>query len=174
VTSRFPLAEGLKEGGFAPDLVVSKPDAPRGRGRKIYDSEVKLAAQELGLPCQQPADPHAAEFLAELRKLRPDVGVVVSYGRDHETRVAAAAAEEAHQLRTRRCCRSTAARRRSSARSARQEGDPASRSSASSSSSTLATSCSEPHADRAEPRTRRAAARARRALGTGVGGGARS
>ena len=76
----IPSLKALKEGGFAPDLVVSKPDAPRGRGRKIYDSEVKLAAQELGLPCQQPADPHAPEFLAELRKLKPDIGVVVSYG----------------------------------------------------------------------------------------------
>lgn len=76
----IPSLKALKEGGFAPALVVTKPDAPRGRGRKIYDSEVKLAAEELGLPCEQPADVHAPEFLARLRKLEPDLGIVVSYG----------------------------------------------------------------------------------------------
>jgi methionyl-tRNA formyltransferase len=76
----IPSLKALKGGGFAPELVVTKPDAARGRGRKIYDSEVKLAAQELGLPCEQPADPHGAEFLAMLKKLKPDLGIVVSYG----------------------------------------------------------------------------------------------
>ncbi len=76
----IPSLKALKDGGFAPDLVVTKPDAARGRGRKIYDSEVKLAAQELGLPCEQPADPHGEEFLATLKKLKPDIGIVVSYG----------------------------------------------------------------------------------------------
>jgi methionyl-tRNA formyltransferase len=76
----IPSLKALKEGGFAPALVVTKPDAPRGRGRKIYDSEVKLAAAELSLPCEQPADVHAPEFLAQLRKLKPDLGIVVSYG----------------------------------------------------------------------------------------------
>lgn len=76
----IPSLKALTAGGFRPELVVTKPDAPRGRGRKIYDSEVKLAAAELGLRCAQPADPHAPEFVDELRRLRPDVGVVVSYG----------------------------------------------------------------------------------------------
>jgi methionyl-tRNA formyltransferase len=76
----IPSLKALKEGGFAPALVVTKPDAPRGRGRKIYDSEVKLAAEELGLPCAQPADVHAPEFLAQLKQLKVELGVVVSYG----------------------------------------------------------------------------------------------
>lgn len=76
----IPSLKALKEGGFAPALVVTKPDAPRGRGRKIYDSEVKLAAQELGLPFEQPESPHDEAFLQQLRELKPDLGVVVSYG----------------------------------------------------------------------------------------------
>ncbi len=76
----IPSLKALKEGGFTPALVVTKPDAPRGRGRKIYDSEVKLAAQELGLECAQPDDVHAPDFLDRLKKLKPDVGIVVSYG----------------------------------------------------------------------------------------------
>lgn len=76
----IPSLGALKAGGHAPALVVTKPDAPRGRGRKVYDAEVKLAAQELELPFAQPVDPHAPEFLEELRNLRPDLGIVVSYG----------------------------------------------------------------------------------------------
>ena len=76
----IPALKALVEGGSKPALVVTKPDAPRGRGRKIYDAEVKLAAQELSLPCAQPVDPHSPEFVADLRRLQPDVGIVVSYG----------------------------------------------------------------------------------------------
>lgn len=81
-SSDFAIAslKALKEGGFPPQLVVTKPDAPRGRGRKIYPAEVRLAAEELGLTCAQPEDPHAEDFLAQLRELQPDLGVVVSYG----------------------------------------------------------------------------------------------
>ncbi len=75
-----PALAALKEGGFAPELVVTKPDAPKGRGRKIYDNEVKLGAQELSLPCAQPEDPHAPEFIEQLNALKPDIGVVISYG----------------------------------------------------------------------------------------------
>ena len=76
----IPSLKALKDGGFAPEIVVTKPDAPRGRGRKIYDAEVKLAANDLELPCAQPVDPHAPEFLEQLREVGPDIGVVVSYG----------------------------------------------------------------------------------------------
>ena len=76
----IPALRSLVQAGRTPALVVTKPDAPRGRGRKIYDSEVKLGAQELGLPCAQPADPHGDEFLGTLRDLKPDLGIVISYG----------------------------------------------------------------------------------------------
>jgi len=75
-----PAMAALKDGGFAPQLVVTKPDAPKGRGRKIYDNEVKLGAAELSLPCAQPDDPHSPEFLEQLRAIQPDIGVVISYG----------------------------------------------------------------------------------------------
>lgn len=76
----IPSLKALKESGFSPDLVVTKPDAPRGRGRKIYEAEVKLAANALELKCVQPEDPHAPDFLDQLRELKPDIGVVISYG----------------------------------------------------------------------------------------------
>jgi methionyl-tRNA formyltransferase len=76
----IPSLRALTEAGRAPDLVVTKPDAPRGRGRKIYPAEVRLAAEELKLRCAQPDDPNAPGFVAELRGLAPELGIVVSYG----------------------------------------------------------------------------------------------
>jgi methionyl-tRNA formyltransferase len=75
-----PALKALVEADMAPALVVTKPDAPRGRGRKIYPAEVRLAAEELELVCEQPAEPNSPEFVVRLRELGPDVGVVVSYG----------------------------------------------------------------------------------------------
>ena len=81
-TSDFaiPALNALVEGGFRPELVVTKPDSPRGRGRKIYPQEVRLEAERLELPCEQPEDVHDPEFLAKLRSLGAEVGVIVSYG----------------------------------------------------------------------------------------------
>jgi methionyl-tRNA formyltransferase len=76
----LPTLRALKEAGLAPELVVTKPDAPRGRGRKIYPAEVGEEAKELKLSLAQPDDPNAAEFRAQLAKLKPDVAVVVSFG----------------------------------------------------------------------------------------------
>lgn len=76
----IPSLEALVGAGLAPSLVVTKPDAARGRGRKIYPAEVRLAAEALRLPCEQPEDANADEFLDRLQALAPDVGVVVSYG----------------------------------------------------------------------------------------------
>ena len=76
----LPSLRALKEAGYAPDLVVTKPDAPRGRGRKIYAAEVGEEAKELKLALEQPDDANSAEFRALLTKLKPDVAVVVSFG----------------------------------------------------------------------------------------------
>jgi len=76
----IPSMTALKEAKMAPELVVTKPDAPRGRGKKIYEADVKEGARDLGLTCAQPADPHDPGFLKELKALKPDVLVIVSYG----------------------------------------------------------------------------------------------
>jgi len=76
----LPTLRALKEHGFAPTLVVTKPDAPRGRGRKIYPAEVGVEARELELEVAQPEDPNSEEFRAQLAALKPDIAVVVSFG----------------------------------------------------------------------------------------------
>lgn len=81
-TSDFalPTLHALVDANMAPALVVTKPDSPRGRGKKIYPQEVRLKAEELDMKCEQPVDVHDPAFMDTLRALEADVGVVISYG----------------------------------------------------------------------------------------------
>jgi len=60
--------------------VVTQPDRPAGRGRRVRPSPVKVAAERLGLPVWTPRTLRSPEAVARLRDLAPDVGVVVAYG----------------------------------------------------------------------------------------------
>ena len=60
--------------------VVTRPDAPSGRGRSLVASPVALRAEEHGVPVLKPTHPRDPDFQAELRALRPDCCPVVAYG----------------------------------------------------------------------------------------------
>jgi methionyl-tRNA formyltransferase len=60
--------------------VVTRPDAPAGRGRKVLRSPVGHLADEAGVPVLTPAKPSEPEFLAALAELAPDCCPVVAYG----------------------------------------------------------------------------------------------
>lgn len=61
--------------------VVTRPDRPQGRSRStLVAPPVKLVGQSAGLPVLQPARPIGDVFLAGLRHLDADLGVVVAYG----------------------------------------------------------------------------------------------
>jgi methionyl-tRNA formyltransferase len=60
--------------------VVTRPDAPSGRGRRLVASPVAQRAEELGLPVLKPTHPRDPDFQAALRDLRPDACPVVAYG----------------------------------------------------------------------------------------------
>ncbi|WP_151082091.1 methionyl-tRNA formyltransferase [Nocardioides cynanchi] len=60
--------------------VVTRPDAPAGRGRKLAPSPVAEAAAALGVPVLKPVHPREPDFQAALRELAPDVCPVVAYG----------------------------------------------------------------------------------------------
>ena len=60
--------------------VVTRPDAPAGRGRRMVASPVGLRAEELGVPVLKPAHPREPEFQAALAALEPDCVPVVAYG----------------------------------------------------------------------------------------------
>ncbi len=59
--------------------VVTTPDKPAGRGQKLHKSDVKVVAEELGLPILQPEKLRDEEFLAALRSYEPDLGVVIAF-----------------------------------------------------------------------------------------------
>jgi methionyl-tRNA formyltransferase len=60
--------------------VVTRPDAPAGRGRKLVASPVAQRAEELGVPVLKPDHPRDPDFQAALRELTPDCCPVVAYG----------------------------------------------------------------------------------------------
>ncbi|MEV1046578.1 methionyl-tRNA formyltransferase [Streptomyces sp. NPDC049916] len=60
--------------------VVTRPDAPAGRGRRLVASPVAERAQEAGIEVLRPAKPRDEEFLARLREIAPDCCPVVAYG----------------------------------------------------------------------------------------------
>jgi len=61
--------------------VVTRPDKPQGRSRsQLVPPPVKLLAQSQNIPVLQPVQPVGDLFLASLRHLEPDLGVVVAYG----------------------------------------------------------------------------------------------
>jgi methionyl-tRNA formyltransferase len=61
--------------------VVTQPDRPQGRSRStLVAPPVKAEAVAAQLPVLQPARPLGDVFLAGLRRLEPDLGVVVAYG----------------------------------------------------------------------------------------------
>ena len=60
--------------------VVTRPDAPAGRGRKLVASPVAQRAEELGVPVLKPEHPRDPDFQARLGELGPDCCPVVAYG----------------------------------------------------------------------------------------------
>ncbi len=60
--------------------VVTRPDAPAGRGRRLIASPVAERAQEAGIEVLKPRKPRDEDFLARLREIAPDCCPVVAYG----------------------------------------------------------------------------------------------
>lgn len=60
--------------------VVTRPDAPAGRGRRLVASPVAERAEEAGIEVLKPVRPRDPEFQARLREIAPDCCPVVAYG----------------------------------------------------------------------------------------------
>jgi methionyl-tRNA formyltransferase len=60
--------------------VLTRPDAPSGRGRKLSRSPVAERADAAGVPVLQPRSPREPEFLEQLAELAVDCAPVVAYG----------------------------------------------------------------------------------------------
>ena len=81
-TSDFAVAvlERLAASPHRPSLVVTRPDRPRGRGRKLQPPPAAIAARELGIEVFQPESVNAPEALERIAAAEPEVVCICAYG----------------------------------------------------------------------------------------------
>ncbi|MFD4970723.1 methionyl-tRNA formyltransferase [Streptomyces sp. NPDC058424] len=70
----------LASGRHEVAAVVTRPDAPAGRGRRLVASPVAERAEEAGIEVLKPLKPRDPEFLERLKEIAPDCCPVVAYG----------------------------------------------------------------------------------------------
>ncbi|MGY1616345.1 methionyl-tRNA formyltransferase [Geodermatophilus sp. SYSU D00691] len=75
-----PSLEALLASDHEVVAVLTRPDAPAGRGRRVSRSPVAERADAAGVPVLQPASPKDPEFQAQLAGLAVDCVPVVAYG----------------------------------------------------------------------------------------------
>lgn len=71
--------EAIISAGYEVAAVVTVPDKPAGRGKKIQSSDVKLTALKYDLPILQPVSLKSPEFIEELSSYNADLFVVVAF-----------------------------------------------------------------------------------------------
>jgi methionyl-tRNA formyltransferase len=81
-TSAFAAAvlRSLGEGPYRPALVVTRPDAPRGRGRKLAPPPVAVTARELGIELDQPESVNDDNARARIVEAGADAVVLCAFG----------------------------------------------------------------------------------------------
>jgi methionyl-tRNA formyltransferase len=81
-TSPFAVTvlERLAATDHRPALVVTRPDRPAGRGRKVQAPPVAEAARRLGLELDQPASVNAEEARARIAAAAPEAVIVCAFG----------------------------------------------------------------------------------------------
>ncbi|MFZ4180547.1 methionyl-tRNA formyltransferase [Streptomyces sp. R02] len=70
----------LASGRHEVAAVVTRPDAPAGRGRRMVASPVAERAEEAGIEVLKPVRPKDPDFLERLKQIAPDCCPVVAYG----------------------------------------------------------------------------------------------
>ena len=76
----LPSLEALLDSDHEVVAVLTRPDAPSGRGKKLTPSPVAARAAELGIETLKPVRPREPEFLDRLAAIAPDCCPVVAYG----------------------------------------------------------------------------------------------
>lgn len=75
-----PTLRVLHDSGHQVLAVVTQPDRPKGRGRKLTPPPVKVTAEQYGIPVLQPETVRTDAFHRHLAELAPDLYVVVAFG----------------------------------------------------------------------------------------------
>jgi methionyl-tRNA formyltransferase len=76
----IPSFDALADSRHELLAVVTRPDAPSGRGKKLTASQVAQRAVDLGIEVLKPQRPRDEEFVNRLSELAPDCCPVVAYG----------------------------------------------------------------------------------------------
>ena len=76
----IPSLKSLVRSGHDVVGVFTQPDRPKGRGNRLSESPVKIAALELGLAVHQPERIRRPDIVNQLRSLNAELMVVVGYG----------------------------------------------------------------------------------------------
>jgi methionyl-tRNA formyltransferase len=76
-----PALQALIEGPDQVVAVITQPDRPKGRGKKLSPPPVKTLAESFNIPVLQPTKIRTEKFLAELGSYKPDLIIVAAYGR---------------------------------------------------------------------------------------------
>jgi len=75
-----PALDALLKSGHEVAAVVTRPDAPAGRGLHLGPSPVAQRAAEAGVEVLKPARPRDPDFTERLRQIAPDVVPITAYG----------------------------------------------------------------------------------------------
>ncbi len=76
-----PALQNLIDGQDEVVAVITQPDRPKGRGKKLSPPPVKVLAESANIPVLQPTKVRTSEFLEELQSYKPDLIIVAAYGR---------------------------------------------------------------------------------------------
>jgi len=76
-----PSLKMLVDEGYEIVAVVTQPDKPKGRGKKLSSPPIKEYAVENGIPVLQPEKVKTPEFINKIRSLEPDLLVTAAYGK---------------------------------------------------------------------------------------------
>lgn len=76
----IPTLELLHKEGYEIPLVITQPDRPKGRGKKLTPPPVKIKGEELRLNIYQPKKVNSEDSVSKIKEITPDFIVVVAYG----------------------------------------------------------------------------------------------
>lgn len=76
----LPSLKSIIDDGYDLRAVVTQPDRPRGRGKKLAPPPVKVLAEEHGIEVLQPEKASDPAFCSTIRGMAPDLIIVVAFG----------------------------------------------------------------------------------------------
>ena len=74
------INKSLNESGFGIDALITQPPKPRGRSLRVLKNSAQIIAEKENIKVLSP-DPLNKEFIKELARLKPEIGILYAYGK---------------------------------------------------------------------------------------------